>query len=169
MAGFKRRSFFDLNQAMFEGRVTDVPTLELHKRRDGVEVSLVRFQVVSNSSPYSFTKATYFRCYAYGIKAEKIFAAVKRGYSVFVTAETKSISTKADKKKGIPTYQLNEFEVRHLYIIGVPEEEDSLNHKKLKPARYDLRPLDSLVKDITTDELADADLPYLESALEDEE
>lgn len=123
MAGFNRRVLFDLNRCEFEGRVADHPLLDMHKRSDGVEVEVVRFQVVCNSNPYSPKAATYFRCFAYGIKATRIFAILKKGYSVLVIAEAKSITTKPNKKLGIPSYQLNEFQVNHLYIIGVPDVE----------------------------------------------
>lgn len=161
MPGYSRRILFDLNQCQFQGRVTDTPILEKYTRKDGVETDVVRFQVVCNSNPFSKLQATYFRCYAYGIKAQKIAAMVKKGYTVMCITEAKSVTIKADKKKGTPSYQFNEFEVKWCYIVAIPSGE----HPEVEPrtntkAMFTLRDIKSIMVNVTEAEVEYANAIY---------
>jgi len=154
MAGtFKRRVIFDFNQAEFDGRVTEAPTLEIFTRPDKTETEVCRFQVVCNSNPFSAKQAIYFNCFCYGIKATRTYERIKKGYTVHVIAETKSHTTKADKKLGIPAYVLNEFEVRWIYILFAPE--DGIPKVEKRPGlkiNYAIRDIKSIMQHVTKDE-----------------
>lgn len=129
---FCKRAIYDLNLCQFEGRITDDPILEKRTRSDGVDYDCVTFTLVCNSNPFNMNARTYFHCYATGTKATKILVRIHKGSHVMIISEAHSTATKPDKKRGIPSFLGNQFEVKYLYLVADPPPIDPDNPPKEK-------------------------------------
>lgn len=118
----KRRQFFDLNTAYFEGWPTSTPVLGEAKRYDGTMMPFTEFTLNVNSNPYS-NKAVYsVPLYAYRWTALALCERVKKGSKLFIQAEWKPRKIKADKKNGIEAQTIHGFEITKFFVMTERKE-----------------------------------------------
>lgn len=120
---FVRRTNYDECDFRCTCRVKDDPVTDTIKMPDGTIKTRIRFNAVTNPSPFSGRKQVNFIAEARGARAERLSAFIFKGVGLYIHGELDEITEKTYDKslRHKMTERYNLIVIEHCHVVSVPD------------------------------------------------